>query len=103
MVHRYILYNGHGLTIRVNFIVKCVWGGFGSNDFVTKTQPFPMDAHCRTDIISGVGPLEVGLDCAASIMYGSRAMAWAPALYYRSLGIASTLLRRDDISGRPYY
>jgi hypothetical protein len=29
------------------------------------------------------------------------AMAGALTLYYRSLGIASTLLRRDNISGRP--
>jgi hypothetical protein len=29
--------------------------GFGSNDFVTKTQPFPMDGHYRMDIISSVG------------------------------------------------
>jgi hypothetical protein len=29
------------------------------------------------------------------------AMAGALALYYRSLGIASTLLRRGNISGRP--
>ena len=31
-----------------------------------------------------------------------RAMAGAPALYYRSLGIAPTLLRRGSISGKPY-
>ena len=38
MVHRYVRYNGHELTIRVNFMVNvCVWGGgFGSNGFVTK-------------------------------------------------------------------
>ena len=30
------------------------------------------------------------------------AMAGALALYYKSLGIASTLLRRGKISGRPY-
>jgi hypothetical protein len=31
------------------------------------------------------------------------AMAGALALYYRFLGIASTLLKRGNISGRPYY
>jgi hypothetical protein len=38
-------------------MVMCVYvlGGFGSNCFVTKVQPFPMDGHYRTDIISGVG------------------------------------------------
>jgi hypothetical protein len=30
-------------------------GSFGSNGFVIKTQPFPMDGHYRMDIISGVG------------------------------------------------
>jgi hypothetical protein len=34
-----------------------VRGDFGSNGFVTKMQPFPMDDHYRTDIISCVGHL----------------------------------------------
>ena len=55
MVHRYVRYNGNGLTIQVNFMVKCVYMGFGSNGFVTKTQSFPMDGHYKMDIISGVG------------------------------------------------
>jgi hypothetical protein len=55
MVYRYVRYNGHGLIIRVNFMVKCVCVGFGSNGFMTKTQPFLMDGHHRTNIISGVG------------------------------------------------
>ena len=56
MVHRYVRYNGHGLTIWVSFMVNvCVWRGFGSNGFMTKIQPFPMDCHYRTDVISGVG------------------------------------------------
>ena len=55
MVHQYVRYNDHGLIIRVNFMVKCVCVGFRSNGFVTKTQPFPMDGHYRTDITSGVG------------------------------------------------
>jgi hypothetical protein len=32
-----------------------LYGGFGSNGFVTKVQPFLMNDHYRTDIISGVG------------------------------------------------
>ena len=40
----------YGLTLWTNVCV-----GFGSNGFVTKTQPFPMDGHYRTDIISSVG------------------------------------------------
>ena len=55
MVYRYVQYSGNGLTIRVNFIVKCVCVGFGSNGFVTKTQSFSMDGHYKTNIISGVG------------------------------------------------
>ena len=43
------------LLYRLYTMVKCVYGGFGSNGFVTKTQPFPMDGHFRTYIISGVG------------------------------------------------
>jgi hypothetical protein len=57
MVHRYMRYNSHGLTVRVNFIVKCVCVGFESNDFMTKTQPFLIDSHYRKDIISGVSHL----------------------------------------------
>jgi hypothetical protein len=55
MVHQYMRYNGNGLIIRVNFIVKCVCVGFGSIGFMTKMQPFPIDGHYRMDIISGVG------------------------------------------------
>jgi hypothetical protein len=36
-------------------MAKCVYVGFGSNDFVTKAQPFPMDDHYRIDIIGDVG------------------------------------------------
>ena len=36
-------------------MVKCVYVGFGSNGFVTEVQPFPMDGHYRTGIITGVG------------------------------------------------
>jgi hypothetical protein len=97
--------NGHGLTIPVNFMVSmCVGGrgGFGSNSFVIKTHSFPTDSHYRMDVISGVGhpksnsiePLVLHTVCCA--------MAKAPALYYKSLEIASTLLRRDNILGRSY-
>jgi hypothetical protein len=44
-----------GLLYRLHIVVKCVYVGFGSNDFVTKVQPFSMDGHYRTDIISVVG------------------------------------------------
>jgi hypothetical protein len=42
MVHQYVQYNGHGLTIQVSFMVNvCVYGGFGSNDFVTNDAAIP--------------------------------------------------------------
>jgi hypothetical protein len=47
--------------------------------------------HSRSDLIM---PLMLRTVCGA--------MAGALALYYRSLGIARTLLRRGNISGRPY-
>jgi hypothetical protein len=103
MIHWYVRYNGHELTIRVSFMVNvCVCGGFGSNGFVTKMQQFPMDGHYRTNIISGVGhprsdsvmPLVLRMICCA--------MAGALTLYYRSFGTALTLLRRDNISGKLY-
>ena len=48
-------------------------------------------------------PPGVELGGVASVTYGMfRAIARALALYYRSLETASTLLRRGNISGRPY-
>jgi hypothetical protein len=32
-----------------------LYESFGSNGFLTKVQPFPMDGHYRIDIISSVG------------------------------------------------
>ena len=92
-------YNGNGLTIQVNFIVNVSVEGFGFDGFVTKMQPFPMDGHYRTNAIRSVGhsrldsvvPLMLRLVCCA--------MAGTLALYYRSLGTASTLLRMGNISG----
>jgi hypothetical protein len=48
-----------GLLYGLTLWPACVWGGFGSNDFVTKMQPFLMDNHHRTDIISNVGYLRL--------------------------------------------
>jgi hypothetical protein len=48
--------NGHGLIIQVSFVVNvCVCGGFRFNGFVTKMQPFIIDGHYMTNIISAVG------------------------------------------------
>jgi hypothetical protein len=36
MIHWYMWYNGHRLTIRVSFMVKCVCVSFESNGFEIK-------------------------------------------------------------------
>ena len=78
----------------------CVWWGFGSNGFVTKAQPFPMDGHYRMDIISGVGHSRSN-SVMLLVLY-TVTVQWleAPALYYRSLETVSTFLRKGNISGR---
>jgi hypothetical protein len=68
---------------------------------VTKVWPFPMNGHYKMDIISSVA--EVRLGRVASVMYSSCAISRASVLYYKSLGIVSTLLRMGNISGRLYY
>jgi hypothetical protein len=90
-----------GLLYGLALWSMCV-GGFGSNGFVTKMQPFPMDGHYRMDIINGVGHLRLDLVMLLVLRMVYCAMVGAPALYYRSLGTVSTLLRRGNISGRPY-
>jgi hypothetical protein len=85
----------------------CVCGGGGGGEaldpmvLLPMMQPFPMDGHYRTNVISGVDnprsnsvvPLVLRMVCA---------MAGVPALYYKSLGTESTLLRMGNISSRPY-
>jgi hypothetical protein len=103
MVHRYVLYNGHRLIIHISFMVNvCVCEGFGSNGFVIKMQPFPIDGHYRTDVISGVGHPKSDSIVSLVLRTVCCAMVRALALYYRSVGIASTLLRNGNISGRLY-
>jgi hypothetical protein len=83
-----------------NFIAnECVWGGFGSNGFVTNMQPFPMDDHYMTNVISGMGHSR--LDSVVPLVLRTLycAMARAPVLYYKSLGITSILLRMSNILG----
>jgi hypothetical protein len=72
----------------------CIWGGFGSNVFMIKMQPFPMDGYYRTDVISGVGHPRSDLVVLLVLRTVCYAMDWAPALYYKSIGTASTLLRK---------
>jgi hypothetical protein len=102
MIRQYMQYNGHGLTIQVNFMVKCVCGGFGSNDFVIKMQSFPIDGHYRMNVISGVGHPRSDSVVLLVLCMVCCTMIGTLALYYRSLWIVLTLLRRDNISGRPY-
>jgi hypothetical protein len=79
----------------------CV-GGFGSNGFMTKIQPFPMDGHYRTDIINSVGNPRSDSVMLLVLRTVCCAMVGASVLYYRSLGTTSTLLRMNNISSRPY-
>jgi hypothetical protein len=91
--------NGHGLTIHVSFMVKCVcytglwihWfrdhGVTIPNGSVTIGRTSLVDVgNSRSDSIV---PLMLHTVCCA--------MAWTLALYYRSLRIASTLLRMGNI------
>jgi hypothetical protein len=66
-------------------------------------QSFPMDGYYRTDIISGVGHLGSNLVVPLMLCTVRCVMARASALYYKSLGTASTLLKKDNISGKLYY
>jgi hypothetical protein len=96
--------NGHGLTIHVNFIIKCVcytelwihWfrdhGATIPNGLVTIGQtPLVGMGHSRSDSIV---PLMLHTVCCT--------MAGALALYYKSLGTTPTMPRRGNISGRLY-
>jgi hypothetical protein len=47
----------------------CVCGGFGSNGLVIKMQPFPMNGHYRTDVISGVGHPRLNSTVPANVTY----------------------------------
>jgi hypothetical protein len=97
--------NGHGLSIYVNFMVKCVcytrlwihW--FHDSRAIIPNGPITIGwmslvgvGHSRLDLIM---PLILRTVCCA--------MAGVLALYCRSLGTASILLRRGNILDRPYY
>jgi hypothetical protein len=96
---------GHGLTAHVSFMVKCVccmglwihWfrnhGATIPNGSVTTGWTSLVGVgHSRSDSIV---PLMLNMVCCT--------MAGALALYYKSLGTASTLLRMGNNSSRPYY
>jgi hypothetical protein len=97
--------NSHGLTIHVSFMVKrvcytglwihwfCDHGATIPNGLVTIRQTSLVGvSHSRLDSIVS---LMLHMVCSAIVR--------ALTLYYRSLGTALTLLRRGNISGRPYF
>jgi hypothetical protein len=94
--------NGHGLTIHVSFMVKCV-RNVRAVDLCDLDATIPNGSVTigRTSLV-GVG--HSGSDPIMPLVLRTvcYAMAGALTLYYRSLGTASTLLRRGNISGRPY-
>ena len=97
--------NGHGLLYRLHIMVKRVYyKGLWIHWFRDHDATIPNGKVTigRTSLV-GVGHL--GSDPIVPLMLRTVcfcAMAGALALYYRSLGIASTLLRRGKILGKPY-
>jgi hypothetical protein len=95
---------GHGLTVHVNFMVKCVcYTGLWIHWFrdLDATIPNGLVTIGRTSLV-GVGHSRLDLIVPLMLRMVSYAMVGALALYYRFLGTASALLRRGNISGRPY-
>jgi hypothetical protein len=96
---------GHVLTIHISFIVKCVcytrlWIHLFRDLGVT--IPNVLVTIGRMSLV-GVGYSRSDSIVPLMLCTVCYAMAEVLALYYRSLGIASALLRRSNISGRPYY
>ena len=94
-----------GLLYRLHIIVKCVYyTGLWIHWFRDHDATIP-NGTVTIGWTSLVGVGHSGPDPIVSLVLRTvcfRAMAGALALYYRSLGTASTLLRRGKISGRPY-
>jgi hypothetical protein len=90
------------LLYELTLWLVCVGVGFGSNGFVIKMQSFPIDGYYRTNVISCVGHPRWDLVVSLVLQTVCCAMGKASALYYRSLETTSTLLRKGNISGKPY-
>jgi hypothetical protein len=90
MIHRYVRDNGRGLTVHVNFMVKCVcYIGLGSNDcFMTGTAL--LSSHYKAYIISGVGHLRS--DLVVSLML------WTVVYNIRGTGV---VLQVHRVTSRP--
>jgi hypothetical protein len=96
--------NGHGLTIHVSFMVKWLcYTGLWIHWFRDFDATIPNDSVTigRTSLV-GVGHSRSDPIVPLMLRTVCYAMAGALALYYRSLGTASTLLRKGNISGMPY-
>jgi hypothetical protein len=96
--------NDHELIIQVRFMVKYVcYTGLWIHWFCDLGATIPNGSVTigRTSLVS-VGHSR--LDSIVSLMLRMicYAIVRALALYYRFLGTASTLLRKGNISGRPY-
>jgi hypothetical protein len=95
---------GHGLTIHVSFMVKCVsYTGLWIHLYCDPNSTIP-NGSVTIGQMSLVGVGHSSLNSIVPLMLHTVccAMARALALYYRFVKIASTLLRRGNISGRPY-
>jgi hypothetical protein len=96
--------NGHGLTIHVSFMVKCVcYMGLWIHWFCDHGAIIP-NGSVITGQTSLVGVGYSRLDSIMPLMLCTICcpMVGALVLYYRSLETVSTLLRMGNISGRPY-
>jgi hypothetical protein len=96
--------NAHELIIHVSFMVKCVCcTGLWIHWFCDPGATIPNGSVTIgwTSLV-GVGHLRSNSIMPLILHTVCCALAGALALYYRSLGIASTLLRRGNISSKPY-
>jgi hypothetical protein len=95
---------GHGLTTHVSFMVKCVYyTGFWIHWFLDLDATIPNDSVTtgRTSLV-GVGHSRSDSIVPLMLRTVCYVMAGALTLYYKSPRTASTLLRKGNISGRPY-
>ena len=96
--------NGHGLTIHVSFMVKCVcYMGLWIHWFRDHNATIP-NGSVTIGQMSLVAIGHSRSDSIVSLMLRTVccAMAGVLALYYRSLETTPTLLRMGNISCKPY-
>ena len=96
--------NGHGLAIHVSLMVKFVcYTGLWIHWFRDHGATIPNGTVTigRTSLV-GVGHSRSDSIVPLMLCTVCCAMIGALAMYYRSHGTTSTLLRRGNILGRPY-